>query len=171
VSEGDVATTDTWAWDGDVWTGLEAAGTPGVVPTGMAWDQLDERLLVLAVDLAAPTDDGLYVSRLWAWSGAAWQHVAGDGPAFSPMQSFVDGPRGPWLIDGGAVQGRFGTWEWRGDGWSSLDGPAPKPRNGQSVAFDVARHQMVLFGGFAAGVDFGDTWVLDDGAWREALPG
>ena len=171
VGDDDVTKTDTWAWDGAAWTRLDDVGTTGVIPTGMAWDSLDGRVLLLAVDLAKPSDAGLYAGELWAWSGSAWKRVPGDGPAFSPMQSFVDGPRGPWLIDGGAAQDAFGTWEWVGDKWSSVDGPAPKARNGQSVAFDVARHQMVLFGGFADGVEFDDTWLLDDGAWREVQPG
>ena len=51
-----------------------------------------------------------------------------------------------------------------------IAGAAPPVRNGQAVAFDHERGQLVLFGGFLGNVMFGDTWVFDDGAWREAAP-
>ena len=173
VSPQDVTFEDTWSWNGTAWTQIDDHGIDGRIPTGMAWDPVDERLLLLAVDLDQRGDDGTFVSELWAWTGSRWERVAGGGPAFSPMQTFVEGPRHPWLIDGGAAQGRFGTWEWTGDGerWTSVEGPAPAPRNGQSVAFDAVRHEMVLFGGFAGSTDYGDTWLLTDGAWREVDQG
>ena len=158
---------DTWAWDGTAWTRLDDAGIPGLIPTGMAWDPILARLLVLAVDLEAESADQTYPSELWGWTGDGWERVATDGPSFSPLQEFVEGPRHPWLVDGGVAQGRFSTLEWSGTAWEPLGGPAPPLRNGQAVAFDHARHQLVLFGGFANDVVFGDTWLLDGGAWRE----
>jgi hypothetical protein len=158
---------DTWAWDGTAWTQLDDKGIPGLIPNGMAWDPILERLLVLAVDLEAESSDHTYPSELWGWTGDGWERVAKDGPSFSPLQQFVEGPRHPWLIDGGVAQGAFSTLEWTGTAWQPLDGPAPPLRNGQAVAFDQVRHQMVLFGGFVDDTVLGDSWLLDDGAWRE----
>jgi hypothetical protein len=163
---------DTWAWDGTLWTQLDDVGIPGLIPNGMAWDPVLERLLVLAVDIDAESTDHTYPSELWGWTGDGWERVAAGAPSFSPLQQFVQGPRHPWLLDGGVVQGAFATWEWTGEGadWTAISGTAPPLRNGQAVAFDPVRHQMVLYGGFVDGTVFGDTWVLDDGAWRKAGP-
>ena len=43
-------------------------------------------------------------------------------------------------------------------------------RNGQAVALDHERGELVLFGGFVDNTVFGDTWLFDDGAWREVGP-
>ncbi len=159
---------DTWAWDGVTWTRIETRGIPGLVPNGMAWDPTRKQLLVLAVNLDAPNADQTFPSELWGWTGESWTLVAGDGPSFSPLQQFTEGPKHPWLVDGGAVQGAFSTVEWTGDAWLPLVGTMPTVRNGQAVAYDRERHQFVLFGGFLDNTIFGDTWVLDGGAWRAA---
>ena len=171
VSAGDEPLHDTWAWDGTAWALVDDTGIPGLVPTGMAWDPTLDRPLVLAVDLAAPSGDQTYPSSLWGWTGSGWELEAEGGPSFSPLQSFVEGPRHPWLVDGGVVQGTFATLEWTGEAWASLPGAAPSVRNGQAAAFDAVRHQLVLFGGSLGDRTFGDTWRIDGGAWHEvAIP-
>ena len=165
VDDGPLA--DTWAWDGAAWSRLDAGGIPDRAPAGMAWDGELDRVVMLVVDLDAETEDSLYPSELWAWSGASWTRLPGDGPRFSPLQPFVEGPRHPWLVDGGVVQGAFATLEWTGEAWTPLGGPAPPVRNGHVAAFDAVRHQLVLFGGFVGDRTFDDLWLLDGGAWRE----
>jgi hypothetical protein len=161
---------DTWAWNGTAWKQLDDVGIPGRIPNYMAWDPTLSRLLILAVDLDAPNADQTYPSELWSWTGDGWELIAKGGPSFSPLQQFVEGPRHPWLIDGGALQGTFSTREWTGKEWTSLQGAAPPVRNGQAVAFDPVRRQLVLFGGFVGQTVLGDTWQLDDGAWGEVRP-
>jgi hypothetical protein len=159
---------DTWAWDGTVWTQLDTKGIPGLIPNGMAWDPVRKQVLVLAVDLDPPSDSQLYPSELWGWTGTGWERVAGDGPSFSPLQQFVEGPQHPWLVDGGVIQGSFATYEWDGTSWALRGSAGPAVRNGQAAAFDLDRGQLVMFGGFKDDVVFGDTWLLADGTWREA---
>jgi hypothetical protein len=161
---------DTWAWDGTTWTQVSTKGIPNRIANGMAWDATRKQLLVLAVDLDHPKDGPTYPSELWGWTGSSWELVAAGGPAFSPLQQFVEGPEHPWLIDGGVIQHQFGTWEWTGTTWVAHDGPAPTLRNGQAAAFDRDRGQIVLFGGFVGSVVFDETWLLEDGAWREVGP-
>ena len=122
------------------------------------------------MDLDAPNADQTYPSELWGWTGHAWKLVAKGGPSFSPLQQFVEGPKHPWLIDGGALQGTFSAHEWTGSAWVSVEGAAPPPRNGQAVAFDPIRDELVLFGGFVGQTVLGDTWLLESGAWREVRP-
>jgi hypothetical protein len=160
---------DTWAWDGTAWTRLDDRGIPGLVPNGMAWDAVRKQLLVLAVDLSEPTATHTYPSQLWGWTGTAWTLVSKDGPAFSPLQQFVEGPEHPWLVDGGVEQGTFATYEWDGTTWASRGtGAGPSIRNGHAAAFDLERGQLVLFGGFNGNAVFGDTWRFDEGAWHRA---
>ncbi|MEO8273140.1 MAG: hypothetical protein ABI620_03660 [Chloroflexota bacterium] len=162
---------DTWAWDGLAWTKIDQKGIPDRVPNGMAWDPTLGRLLVLAVDLKAPSTGGTYPTELWGFTGDGWELVAKGGPSFSPLQQFVAGPEHPWLIDGGVVQGKFATYAWSGSKWTPLDGAAPPVRNGQAVAYDPVRKQFVLFGGFVEDTVYGDTWLLRPGdAWREVTP-
>lgn len=175
VGEGDTALLDTWAWDGAAWTALDDIGIPNRAPNGMAWDPTLEQVIVLGVDLRAAVEPGLYASDLWAWTGSGWDRIGDGPPPFSPLQSLVEGPRRPLFVDGGAMQGSLRTWEWDGDdAWSEIArfdaGAGPVPRNGQAVAFDAARHEAILFGGFRDGATFGDTWRMTGGAWREVTP-
>jgi hypothetical protein len=38
------------------------------------------------------------------------------------------------------------------------------------VAFDAARDELVLFGGFRGQQTFGDTWRIVSGQWQELAP-
>lgn len=159
---------DTWAWDGTAWTELDTKGIPGRVANYMAWDATLEQLLVLAVNLDAETSNHLYPSELWGWTGTRWKLVADGGPSFSPLQRFVEGPKHPYLIDGGGLQNHFSMYEWTGGAdWTVLAGAAPSARNGQAAAWDPVRKQLVMFGGFLGNTVFGDTWIFESGAWRE----
>ena len=164
-ASGDETMRDTWAWDGTAWTKLDDAGIPDRIPNGMAWDPTLGQLVILAVDLGAESAEHTYPSELWGWTGSRWKLVAGDGPRFSPLQQFVEGPDHPWLIDGGVVQGTFVASEWTGDAWRTVPGDGPPLRNGQAAAFDHERGQMVLFGGFRDSTVFGDTWLATSEGW------
>ncbi|HUQ44314.1 MAG TPA: hypothetical protein VM451_07920, partial [Candidatus Limnocylindria bacterium] len=99
----------------------------------MAWDPVLAKVVTLAVDLRAEVQPALYASELWGWSGSAWNRVGDGPPPFSPLQSFVEGPRHPIFVDGGALQGAFTTREWSGESWDSIATGGPSPRNGQAV--------------------------------------
>jgi hypothetical protein len=159
---------DTWAFDGTTWTQLETKGIPGRIPNYMAWDPTLRQLLVLAVNLDAPNPDQTYPSELWGWTGKGWKLVAEGGPAFSPLQQFVEGPRHPFVIDGGVVTNKFAAYEWSGSQWTVKPGATPPIRNGQAAAYDATREAVVMFGGFVGNTVLGDTWVFGEaGAWRE----
>jgi hypothetical protein len=54
------------------------------------------------------------------------------------------------------------TWLWNSTGWSKAHtAGSPSPRVGAAAAFDIASHQLVVFGGVGpGGVVLGDTVVL-----------
>jgi hypothetical protein len=64
------------------------------------------------------------------------------------------------------------TWTWDGHGWSrDLSNLRPPPRMEAAMAYDVAMHQVLLFGGVDAdGTPYTDTWSWDGSAWHELHP-
>jgi hypothetical protein len=51
------------------------------------------------------------------------------------------------------------TWEFDGKHWTQRQDIGPGPRSAHSMAFDIVRSRIVLFGGAAAGTTIlGDTW-------------
>jgi hypothetical protein len=66
------------------------------------------------------------------------------------------------------------TWTWQNKKWTKL-GPAtsPLPRTWAGMAYDEARHLVVLFGGGGRGQGqavFGDTWTWDGKTWSQRTP-
>ena len=103
-------------------------------------------------------------------------------PAPQADAGFVyDGARGQFLVFGttGPARSLKGdTWTWDGKGWTHQH-PATNPpaRQDPAVAYDAARHVVVLFGGrgvsSGAGsqpVDLGDTWTWDGRDWTRLRP-
>ena len=61
------------------------------------------------------------------------------------------------------------TWGWDGTTWRELSATGPSPRIGSGIAYDAARHEVVLFGGTGATFTHtADTWLWNGRAWREA---
>jgi hypothetical protein len=62
------------------------------------------------------------------------------------------------------------TWTWDGATWTKQH-PASSPRPSEDVgmAYDAARGDVVLFGGFD-GSFFGQTWTWDGVTWTERHP-
>jgi hypothetical protein len=57
------------------------------------------------------------------------------------------------------------TWETR------VVGSPPAARGGHAMAFDEARGQVVMFGGFAGGSQYlNDTWIWDGNTWQQKAP-
>ncbi len=51
-----------------------------------------------------------------------------------------------------------------------LSSPGPSARHSGAMAFDAARHEVVLFGGRTLSNDFNDTWVWNGSAWTQRFP-
>jgi N-acetylneuraminic acid mutarotase len=58
--------------------------------------------------------------------------------------------------------------------WTDLDpaAPVPDPRSGVSMVYNLAEDDVILFGGWDADTDFGDTWGYDpfSNAWTDLAP-
>ena len=68
----------------------------------------------------------------------------------------------------GAGSWRDNTWVWDGMSWTEKTGLTAKPsaRSAHTMAFDIARGVVVLFGGHD-GSYRDDTWVWDGASWTE----
>jgi hypothetical protein len=67
-------------------------------------------------------------------------------------------------------QGRNDTWVWDGTNWvQKFPANAPPARHGHAMAYDAARGQVVLFGGWDAAI-VNDTWVWDGTNWVQKFP-
>jgi hypothetical protein len=86
-----------------------------------------------------------------------------------------DSKRRTVLLFGGftsASQPTNRTWTWTGSGWSEhlATGDWPAARYFHAMAYDAARDQVVLFGGFNGSTDLGDTWVWNGKTWTRKMP-
>jgi len=60
------------------------------------------------------------------------------------------------------------TWTWNGSNWTQQH-PAisPSARSQASMAYDMARKQVLLFGGLAGNKSLNDTWTWDGKTWHQ----
>src|SRR4029079_10695948 len=94
---GQPAFTDTWEWDGRVWTRAATAGPPGNTFLRMAYDARRQRVVAF----------GGRESRgeTWEWDGRAWKRVASDGPPWRDHHAMTyDAKRGRVILFGGSAQ-------------------------------------------------------------------
>jgi hypothetical protein len=91
-----------------------------------------------------------------------------------------DSARQRTVLFGGVVAGAAGgqsvgdTWEWNGEFWTQVGDIGPSARCSHAMAYDVARAQVILFGGNLSPNPFGgksdpngDTWAWDGQAWTQ----
>ena len=111
-----------------------------------------------------PPADNLYGT--WTWDGSSWRQQAGPEFANTIGSVVYDGNTrkilrvaSPPVFDSGPTT----TATWDGTSWALLKlDTSPPP--GDNLAYDTARHRVVLFNGG------GDTWQWDGTSWRNATP-
>ena len=124
-------------------------------------------------------DNGWSDDSTWIWNGVVWERRAltGDPPSRWGAAMTYDAAREEVVLFGGV--GDFGyrsstTWYWDGSDWGIHGGglTRPSPREGAVMAFDDARDQVVLFGGYNYDSDthFADTWTWDGVEWTQRAP-
>jgi N-acetylneuraminic acid mutarotase len=172
-SHGNPATSDTWVWDGSVWTQKSPATSPPARSTpGMVYDAARSEIVLFG--------GGTGFTDTWVWNGSIWaQRFPGTSPpprSTGPKMTY-DATRGEVVLFGG--QSLFGdmlgdTWVWDGVNWTQrLPATSPSPRDSHAMAYDAARGEVVLFGGFPGGrgvAPLQDTWVWDGTNWTQRLP-
>lgn len=153
---------DTWVWDGVQWTQRHPALSPQGSVRLMGYVPTVGRLMLLVAH------DG---KETWTWDGTNWTKVAASpydvGPPTGLYQGVgVDG-RGRFVVFGQtphAPEGsRYQTWVYEAGGWRLLR-PATTPGGGASrMAYDAARHQLVM-------LESDGTWTWDGRTWTRRRP-
>jgi len=117
-------------------------------------------------------------NETWLWDGAGWDQAMPAGPpqARSVHKMAYNSASGKVILFGGGLGGSDAlddTWEWDGTAgtWTQLFPiNKPDPRFNHAMAYDAARDQIVLFGGYGPGGRYGDTWVFDGIEWIQLSP-
>ncbi|MGE4198096.1 MAG: hypothetical protein AB7G11_13340 [Phycisphaerales bacterium] len=153
----------TWIYDGSVWTQVATTGPSTRGGHYMAYDEARQRVVMFG-----GTDGQFaYFRDTWEWDGATWTQVASTGPIARRSGTMVhDSRRHRCVLFGGF--GRSGgmdvqfhdTWEWDGTTWTLRLADGPPGRLAHAAAYDSARAEMIIFGGFVGGTPQSDTWVL-----------
>jgi len=161
---------DTWEYNPSTssWTQLAVTGPSPRAYGAFAYDA------VRNVTVLFGGNDGSYRNDTWEWNGTAWTERF---PTASPSARYFlgawwDPNRGRVAIFGGydsSNQQRADTWEWNGTTWTerSLTGP---PLGIHSVAYDLLRQRMVLFGGYSFAGPGSSTWELSATNWTQPTP-
>lgn len=165
---------DQWAWDGATWSAVIPAGPvpPARVAPAIVFDPAGARVVMVGGDLAFMGAADLSMD-VWIWDGASWteptQRAPGWPPARSDPAAAVDVHRGRVTIFGGFGRNtgfHQDTWEWDlgANAWTPIQVATvrPTPRIAPAMAYDAARRQHVLYGGFDLVPPGSDqTWLLD----------
>ncbi len=171
---------ETWTWNGHRWR----PRTPDPpCPDGREWMGMDYDVArsqtVLFGGLSTCSScPGMY-DDTWTWNGATWSaiHVPpGPGVRYGPGMAY-DASRKETVLFGGAgcldycVQDLGDTWIWDGSSWTNVVPPAsPSPRTYPLMAYDAARHDVVLFGGIGDSGSSSETWTWDGTTWTMQSP-
>jgi cysteine-rich repeat protein len=157
--------SDTWEFDGLTWTQRFTATTPEARNShAMAYDSTRKRIVMTGGFSRFRPDT-------WEFDGTDWTRSLISLPPFIFHKMAYHAASEQMLV----VEPKTGsTWiSYRGFGWQRLPSmPAPSPRRDYSMAYDVKRSKIVLFGGYAEPTNIlppmlNDTWEFDGRMWKE----
>ncbi|HYE60920.1 MAG TPA: immunoglobulin domain-containing protein [Phycisphaerales bacterium] len=167
--------SDTWEWDGEAWTQRQVQGPSPRVMASAAYDPSTQRLILFGG--MAGTNPTVMPDDTWAWDGTGWSRLQVPGPPGRAGAGMVHNPiTNRIMLMGGTLAptksyGDFNdTWEWDGQQWTKRGPVAPSNRQDHAMAYDAARDEMVLFGGYQTNSwtsPLGDTWLWNGETWRQ----
>ncbi|HEX5062778.1 MAG TPA: DUF4215 domain-containing protein, partial [Kofleriaceae bacterium] len=174
---------DTWTWNGSNWTQLTPPTTGGYIAPAarsthtMAYDPVNKLILMrggqcFGNGVSCTTPD----AATYSWDGTGWKNTGASnlgGGLYDGWMAF-DTNLGKMVL----WRGNSGTtYEWSGSGWTSISLTTPSTRGNMTLTYDVARKQIVLFGGSSqTGTNptsvQSDTWLRGPGsvAWTPPAP-
>lgn len=160
VNNNQIFLSDTWEWDGTVWS-LRTTSGPSRAHHGMAYDSFRQ----VTVLYGGRDNPNTYIRETWEWDGAAWSNRnAAPGPFVDDQDMVFDDTRGVSIVlYPASINGWFQEWLWDGSTWNSMvTVGGPRPRYETPLAFDSARGVTTLFGG-----DYwSDLWEWDGNEWK-----
>lgn len=167
---------DCWSYDGSNWTAVTGTLPPARMRAAMAFDESRAAYVMFGGVNGISTSS--WLAGTWEYANGAWSQRP--STLFPPKRQAhamaYDAVRQRVVMFGGRTNAGTiflqDTWEWDGSGWAYFTpAHAPTPRQGQSMAFDLASGHVLLFGGLQLGGPFvGDTWSWDGVDWTQLSP-
>jgi cysteine-rich repeat protein len=159
---------DTWAFDGLTWTEVVTANRPQArMHHSLVYDARHDRFVLFGGDSEEVMPD------TWVFDGSDWSPLAtAVQPDVRSGPLVYDAVRGVVVLNG--ARGTGGAmWELEGAIWREVpEGATDSPgMTGAAAAFDLARGQIVRFGGTSADTGASDElWTWDGDAWAMWAP-
>ena len=127
-TEGGELKQDTWEWNGTTWTDVKSEYSP-----------------LRRQDHALVYDEARGVVLLFGG------HYVNDMAVSESSDACTDDPESIWWINHMLQD----TWEWDGEAWNERVPPysLPPHRRGHGMVYDVARGEILLFGGYGNSPD------------------
>jgi hypothetical protein len=151
----------SYAWSGSLWTPINVDAPAGSVATA---DPANGRLWFYNQNAGGDR------TRFWAYDGVQWtspMRVPHPIEVTNSTPIVYDALRDRAVLVSG--QNQLLHFEWDGTRWLSLPNPAgPASRTMHAFAYDAARGETVLFGGFTPTGSLADTWTWNGTQWRQA---
>jgi hypothetical protein len=172
--------TETWVWNGATWTQVfPAISPPPRDLAAMTYDAARGKTVLFGGRNLSPGPGfGSELSDTWVWDGFDWTQVF---PATHPSARIehaitFDASRGEVVLFGGRLatfpSDFDDTWVWNGINWTQrFPATSPPPTGGHAIAYDAARTQVIMFGGYDNGAfSRSDTWSWSGTDWAQLTP-
>ena len=171
---------DTWIWAGHSWQQAHPTNAPPArAQASIAYDGATGQLI-----LFGGYSNGIQTNDTWDWNGTNWVqlHPATSPPPLIAAAMAYDPATKQIVMFGGLsiVHSPHTfvatTWTWTGSNWKQLTpATAPTARGYESMAWDPASQQLVMFGGeylpaSGGAGNFNDTWVWTGANWVQLHP-
>ena len=174
---GPISESDTWFWNGSVWTETVPAVSPhGREGSRLVYDPITNTSLLFAGSYFIDSGITFTLDDTWIWNGSNWIEKF---PANSPSARYgfgmtYDATHGVIVLFGGSngVTELNDTWTWNGSNWTQLNPPnSPSARFQPTMTYDAANGNVVMFGGAGqTGGILADTWIWDGTSWTQVAP-
>jgi hypothetical protein len=162
VDQNGAPQSDTWEWDGTVWTSV-ITNSPGArYGHALAFDAARQRTVLFGgyASTAMPA-----MQDTWEYDGTTWvpRYDVGFPPGRNGHALTYDSDRRKVVLFGGytGTANLDDTWEYDGTPWQQVQIAAkPHARHGHGLFYDTVMRQVVVFGGTDGTTYRNDTWAL-----------
>ncbi|MFZ3262496.1 MAG: choice-of-anchor D domain-containing protein [Terriglobales bacterium] len=129
------------------------------------------------------TNGSTALADTWNWIGDEWVAYGGSAPPGRSMAAIAydalhqnvvmfGGDSNPTVDIPLAVDTPLGdTWIYASGTWTNTGAAGPLAREGAAMVYDALHKNTVLFGGYAGGTTFRDTWIWNGSTWNQQSPG
>ncbi len=161
---------DVYTFEGDRW----ALGPPLPMVRqehSLAYDPIRGQLVLFS---GRPSTSAAAIDDAWALDASGWTALPPSGAPRVGAGAAFDVANGRVLVFGGASDGTQGSAEstmsaWDGTAWSTVSIAAPpSARTQMGIAYDIARRELVVFGGYLTNFVHDNNTLALGTAWRSA---